>query len=59
MGRINPEEPIDVNSFINAGKDINVLKKQYGIQLTDEVGGISVGKNLTFLRGDIRYSPAK
>ena len=49
MGRINPEEPIDVNSFINAGKDINILKKQYGIQLTHEVGGISNSKNLIFL----------
>ncbi|XP_072026303.1 large ribosomal subunit protein uL15m-like [Amphiura filiformis] len=36
VGRINPEKPIDVNSFINAGRDISIWKKQYGIQLTHE-----------------------
>ncbi|KAJ8033267.1 39S ribosomal protein L15, mitochondrial [Holothuria leucospilota] len=37
MGRINPEEPIDVTSFVHSGAvKINVLDKVYGIHLTDE-----------------------
>ncbi|PIK46011.1 putative 39S ribosomal protein L15, mitochondrial isoform X1 [Apostichopus japonicus] len=37
MGRIDPEEPIDVTSFVHAGAvRINVFDRVYGIHLTDE-----------------------
>ncbi|XP_022089338.1 39S ribosomal protein L15, mitochondrial-like isoform X2 [Acanthaster planci] len=37
LGRLDPEEPIDVNSLVNAGEvNIDIYKKQYGVHLTEE-----------------------
>ncbi|XP_038057411.1 39S ribosomal protein L15, mitochondrial-like [Patiria miniata] len=37
VGRIDPDEPIDVTSLVNAGEiNIDIYKKQYGIHLTEE-----------------------
>ncbi|XP_033644908.1 39S ribosomal protein L15, mitochondrial-like [Asterias rubens] len=37
VGRINPDEPVDVTTFVNAGElNVDIYKKQYGIHLTEE-----------------------
>ena len=39
LGRVNPEEPIDLNSICNTKLySVNAWSKDYGVNLTEEVG---------------------
>lgn len=48
LGRVDPTEPIDLTQLVNArGVTIQPLKRDYGVQLVDEV--ITAFSNHTFI----------
>lgn len=42
LGRVDPNQPIDLTQLVNArGVTVQPLKRDYGVQLVDEVEGAS------------------
>ena len=49
LGRVNPNEPIDMTTLCNTRLvSVDPAKKEFGIHLTDEVSGQSAEKLLLF-----------